>query len=288
MHILILHIWCEMLDAAAKQARRMHVNDNQESIMKISNKIGGLREILRFDNWPELVLKRTCFTANPLAVYRAGGMDILVDHGGGDENGVREAVVSPMYRNLLAGLSFSAPINVMDLGANVGGFSLLLQLLRIPLMKVAAVEMNPNTFSRMRFNLERNLDCELALHNAAVCGEHATFKLSLGRGSTSDSLYSAGGSGKSYEIQGMTLDDVYAASFAGETVDLMKLDVEGAEYDILARPFRECLKQVKNLIIEIHPMAGRSPNEVTAALAAAGFMDAARSGESVFLYRKAA
>jgi hypothetical protein len=105
--------------------------------VNLRNKIGGLREILRFDNWPELVLKRTCFTANPLAVYRAGGMDMLVDHGGGDENGVREAMVSPMYRHLITGLSFSAPINVMDLGANVGGFSLLLQLLKIPLRKMA-------------------------------------------------------------------------------------------------------------------------------------------------------
>ena len=257
--------------------------------MNVSNKIGGLREILRFDNWPELVLKRTLFTANPLAVYRAGGMDILVDHGGGDENGVREAMVSPMYRNLIAGLSFHAPINVMDLGANVGGFSLLLQLMKIPLKKVAAIEMNPNTYSRMRFNLERNLDCSLDVSNAAVCGERTTFQLSLGRGSTSDNLYSAGGSaGKPYEIQGVTLDDVYAASFAGETVDLMKLDVEGAEYDILASPFRESLKQVSNLIIEIHPMPGRSQSEVTAALAAAGFLEAARSGDNVFLYRKAA
>ena len=266
----------------------IHVDEHQETIVNLSNKIGGLREILHFDNWMELVLKRTLFTANPLAVYRAGGMDILVDHGGGDENGVREAMVSPMYRNLIAGLSFSAPINVMDLGANVGGFSLLLQLMKIPLKKVAAIEMNPNTYSRMRFNLERNLDCALDLSNAAVCGERTTFQLSLGRGSTSDSLYSGGGAGKPYEIRGVTLDDVYAASFAGETVDLMKLDVEGAEYDILASPFCECLKQVSNLIIEIHPMPGRSPNEVTTALAAAGFMEAARSGDNVFLYRKAA
>ena len=107
--------------------------------MNVSNKIGGLREILRFDNWPELVLKRTLFTANPLAVYRAGGMDILVDHSGGDENGVREAIVSPMYRNLIAGLSFHAPINVMDLGANVGRFSLLLQLMKILLGESRAV-----------------------------------------------------------------------------------------------------------------------------------------------------
>ena len=86
----------------------------------------------------------------------------------------------------------------------------------------------------------------------------------------------------------MTLDDVYASSFAGETVELMKLDVEGAEYDILASPFRECLKQVSNLIIEIHPMPGRSQSEVTTALAAAGFMEAGRSGDNVFLFRKAA
>ena len=106
--------------------------------MNVSNRIGGLRGILRFDNWPDLVLKRTLFTANPLAVYRAGEMDILVDHGG-DESGVREAMVSPMYRNLLAGLSFHAPINVMDLGANVGGFSLLLQLMKILLGESRAV-----------------------------------------------------------------------------------------------------------------------------------------------------
>ena len=262
----------------------IHVNEHQETIVNLRNKIHGLREILHFDNWPELVLKRTFLTANPLAVYRAGGMDILVDHSAGDENGVREAMVSPMYRNLIGSLSFDTPINVMDLGANAGGFSLLLNLMKIPLKKVCAVEMNPNTFSRMRFNLERNLDCALDLTNAAVCGERTTFKLFLGRGSTGDSLYSGGGSGKPYEVQGVTLDDVYAASFAGETVDLMKLDVEGAEYDILASPFRECLKQVRNLIIEIHHIPGRLQNEVTEALVAAGFVERGRSDSDVFLF----
>lgn len=52
----------------------IHVNEHQETIMNLRNKVHGLREILHFENWPELILKRAFFTANPLAVYRVGGM----------------------------------------------------------------------------------------------------------------------------------------------------------------------------------------------------------------------
>lgn len=254
--------------------------------MGLRTRIGGFRQIRHFDNWPQLVINRIFFRKFGLNVYRTGGIDILVDHDAGDESGTRSALISPMYRDLITSLRISFPINVMDLGANGGGFDLLLKWMEVPVKRICAVELNPNTFVRMRFNLERNFDCQLDLHNCAVCGERKMFDLKLGRGGTGDSLYNEEDreGSKSYRIEGVTLDDLYHSSFNGENIDLLKMDVEGAEYEIFDNA-HNVIKMAKNIIIEIHEVPGRDRKEVADALFNAGFVEVAQSCvKNVFLY----
>ena len=52
-------------------------------------------------------------------------------------------------------MTLDAPANVLDLGANNGGFPLLLHTSGIELKKVVSVEFNPRTFARLNFNLTR-------------------------------------------------------------------------------------------------------------------------------------
>lgn len=223
--------------------------------MSISNKLHGLKSLWKFDNRYQLLISRLLFRSNPLNIYRLNDMEILVDHSAGDESGTRLLLTSPMYQQFLPQLNFTKPINVLDIGGNGGGFGLMLTRNRVKIKKILAVEFNPNTCTRMRFNMERNLhDSEVIALNAAVCGEKKTLKLKIGKGGTSDSIYNPlhAADGKDVEIQGVTLDSLYDDYFKGEIIDLCKIDIEGAEHEIFAFPNHDALKHVRFLIMEIH------------------------------------
>jgi FkbM family methyltransferase len=251
--------------------------------MSIKSKIEGIRAIWRFDNRWEILVSRTVFRNDNLNVYRFKGLEILVDHGAGDPNGARHVLVSPMYQRLLGHMKLNEKINVLDLGANGGGFPLLLRANQISLNKLACVEFNPNTFSRMRFNIERNLDCDFKGINAAICGERRSIEVELGSGSTGDSIYQQQASGpeaRTYRIDGLTFDDIYSASFADEVVDICKMDVEGAEYEVFATANHECIERCRYLIIEIHRLDGLVPEAVIEELRRHGFVELSGGSQS--------
>ncbi|MBC8503337.1 MAG: hypothetical protein H8D34_00635 [Chloroflexi bacterium] len=124
-------------------------------------------------------------------MYRLGDTEVVIDHLGGDANGVRACLTSSMYRSLLSAISDSDKIKtLLDIGANAGGFSLLVYLMGIPLHRVVCVEMNPRVFGRLAFNLYQNLNgVSLCLLNSAIAAKSGTAQVSFGRGSTGESLF---------------------------------------------------------------------------------------------------
>ena len=70
-------------------------------IKNIKRKLIGLYQLMKFDNSFELLLNRTFFRKYGLNVYRMKGMQIIIDHEGGDENGTRAALVTDMYKKHL-------------------------------------------------------------------------------------------------------------------------------------------------------------------------------------------
>lgn len=223
--------------------------------MSWTTKIAGFRSCLQFDNWLSLVISRTFFRKHGLNIYRKNGLEFIVDHQGGDECGTRAVLLSEMYRRHLAGIPRDRPINVMDLGANGGGFLLLLKLMGFRLNRVVAVEMNPYTFGRLYFNVKHNLLGKATLRNQAVAGTQRTYEITLGRGSTGDSLYQPSPEGSRHVIQSMTFTQV-CEDFEGNIIDVCKIDVEGAEHELFDT-YPDGLDAVRHLIMEIHGPLGK-------------------------------
>ena len=158
--------------------------------MRPWEKITGLKALMEFDNWPLLLLARTFDRQTGLLTYRKGRLEILVDHHGGDESGTRICLVSDMYRKHLNGMAANGRVRVLDLGANGGGFPLMLLLDGYDVAQVVCVEMNPPTALRLQVNLNTNLNgCAVGI-NAAVCGPNNGKEILLqrSRGSTSLSM----------------------------------------------------------------------------------------------------
>jgi FkbM family methyltransferase len=101
------------------------------------------------------------------------------------------------------------------------------------------------------------------LKRAMLAGDKGEFDM-IEAGTGSKAAPSASGKGR-FEV--WTMDDVLRASPTG-TIDILKLDVEGAEYDILHPP-TPWLSSVRCLIIELHGEAAH--RDIPGWLQVAGF-----------------
>lgn len=223
----------------------------------ILTKLAGLREVLSFDNRWHLLVSKAIFREQ-LNIYRLGGVVFIEDRTAGDANGARHLLVSDMYRRFVCALDLPPSITLVDLGASNGGFPLLLKSMGFKIGRIIAVEMNPATFKRMRFNVELNFDCDLTLLNAAIGDQIGSVELSVGQGSTGDSIFRKNCDSASVRVvQMVTLD----AIVGDHEIDLLKMDIEGAEYLVCRSQTGAAFARCKYVLAEIHASYG-DPLEV--------------------------
>ena len=141
--------------------------------------LANLRVFLQFDNWPTLLLNRVFDRETGLVVYRKGGLEILIDHRGGDQNGTRACLTTDMYKRYLPKIDRGGPRRVLDLGSNGGGFPLMLRLAKVDLAQVVCVEMNRPTWLRLLVNPATNMGDKATGLNAAVSGMPADSEILL-------------------------------------------------------------------------------------------------------------
>jgi FkbM family methyltransferase len=239
--------------------------------MKLGNKILGLREIWQFDNRWALVAARVFKPGQSVNVYRIRDLEVVVDHAAGDASGARHVLTSPMYRKFLTLLRTSKPISVLDIGANTGGFPLLLKLEGFDIRTLVAVEFNPATFSRLETNIKTNFTGKCELHNVAVCGASRPIRVLPSGSSTSDSIYAGVGSPVGEVVSGVTLDELFARTLEVDVVDVCKMDIEGAEFEVFRSSTCESIRRCKNLIIEIHHSPDSPREQVIDKLVEHGF-----------------
>jgi FkbM family methyltransferase len=160
-----------------------------------------------------------------------------------------------------------APLRVLDLGANVGYFSLRfadLCLRRQRTAELTLVEPSPDSASELRHRmavLER-LGVTVTIKEGLVGQRSGKARLNLGREANVNSVdHHKGWAWQAYrgsvEVPYIDLDDVHA----GEPIDLLKCDIEGSEFELF-EVYPELLKRTRCLAAEFHPTLG----DVAAAL----------------------
>ncbi len=147
------------------------------------------------------------------------------------------------------------PIRTLfDIGANMGLFSLACaEQFGEELQQIVAVEPSRNTFQRMRRNFMRNrVPAKVSLVNEAVGAEPAEAIFRIGQAHYSSSLEVAKVKNPrgTQKVHVTTLDELMRR-FAIDTVDLVKIDVEGSELAVLQGAHR-LLSTARTLFIEVH------------------------------------
>lgn len=214
-------------------------------------------EMMKFDNPIELTLQRVLFRKTKLQTYRFNGVEVVADLNAADTGSIQSCIAGPMYRKFLSQMTLAGPLTVADFGANAGGFSALLKVLGLDVQRLLCVELNPNTYERLRFNITRNFR-GASVVNAAVCGVECSITVPLGIGSTNDNIYTGGPErgGQAHTVPGRTFDDLCDAHLHGGTIDICKMDIEGAEVEILASGTHTAgaLDRCRYFLIELHPV----------------------------------
>jgi FkbM family methyltransferase len=241
--------------------------------MSWRTKIEGLKELWQFDNRWYLIYSRLIVPSRTELIYKYQGLEFLTDHAAGDANGARELLVSDMYRGLLRKLDLPKRIVVLDIGANNGGFPLLLSAEGFEIEQLVCVELNPRTCERLSLNLSRNYTDNYSIENAALCASRRTIQFHAGNSGTSDNIYSDPLSeSESVEIAGITFDDS-VEKFDGRAIDLCKIDIVGAEFELIDSSSIEKLRKCRLLMIEIHHEPSRPRKRLIEWLAKLDFVE---------------
>lgn len=133
---------------------------------------------------------------------------------------------------------------VVDAGAHVGLFSLRVAPRA---SKVIALEPHPINYALLRLNLLRNGLANVQPVQEALWHERGEVDLCEGPRSGQGSLELEHGT--AHRVSATSLDAVVAES---GPIDLLKLDIEGAEFDVLAGASPETLRQVRSIAAELH------------------------------------
>jgi FkbM family methyltransferase len=147
---------------------------------------------------------------------------------------------------------------VIDIGAHIGGFSLYASD-RSKEGKIFSFEPFESTFQILKKNIETNNKKNIIAYQKAVGKKSGKTKLYVSNTNYAEnSVYKKTSS--FVEVDMLTLGDIFKHNNLSHC-DVIKLDCEGAEYDILFSSKKE-LKLVNQLIMEYHdPTYFNVPNQ---------------------------
>ncbi|MBA4067325.1 MAG: hypothetical protein C0501_27175 [Isosphaera sp.] len=158
---------------------------------------------------------------------------------------------------------------VVDLGSNVG-YTCLLWLWRFPRCRVDAFEPHPAHARQVAEHLALNGWAGRATVTAAAAGAAAGTARLTDAGISSRVSAAEPGAGADGRLDIAVVD--WLAWAAGRRIDLLKMDIEGGEYDLLADPRFPAL-DIRRAVVEWHATDPRDPGREWCRdrLAAAGF-----------------
>ncbi len=163
---------------------------------------------------------------------------------------------------------------IVDAGANVGFFTLWAAR-RAPQARILSIEPVPETQERLRENVRRNgLDGRVTCIQCALGGmaELRMVKVGLAKSQARRVLaYDPGAGAAVAPVQTKTLTQVFDEHQIA-SLDLLKMDIEGGEYETLLSTPVAVLKRIQRIALEYHAdVPGYTTGQLLEYLREAGF-----------------
>ena len=181
------------------------------------------------------------------------------------------------------------PFVFVDIGANVGLFSLFVAAHAGPTARILAIEPEPGNLARLTFNVASNPGLPIRPIALALCEDEGEVALMLNRsdrGGTRARPLTAASSGDVVRVPSRPLLTLLRVQDIAE-VDALKIDVGGMEDVVLTPFFRDAPSALwpKTILIEDSRHEWRT--DLFALLAAKGYAVSSRSRQNVVLRLRA-
>lgn len=252
------------------------------------NKIRTAWEITQqIENWPTAFGMRLRQKKGGLRLLNfRNGLNIACRGGTRDWDIVHELYFAGSYTramNFLKELP-GAPL-VLDLGGNIGLFSLLAAKTH-PKAQIHAYEPGPPNYQIFELNCLANsgLSKRIQLHKEAVAGHTRIAEWRFDELNPGGSgLF--GTEGVTYQVQIRGFAEVLNA--AGGDIALAKIDIEGAEYEILESTATDLWQRIRAISLELHedPQSKTSQADFLKRMSGFGFKTEQETVTSLFLQR---
>ena len=182
---------------------------------------------------------------------------------------LKETILDRVYEK--AGVPLQKGWTVVDIGAASGDFTVW-SALQVAPGRVVAVEPYPPSLDLLEENLRLNLVDNVSVYEGAVASQNGTSQLNLVTGeAVQHSTASAMSSNGQMVVETLTLGDLFGRN-AIDTCDYLKMDCEGAEYDILFHCDPQTLKKIARICMEVHDgVTSYSKGDMSKFLAKNGF-----------------
>lgn len=168
--------------------------------------------------------------------------------------GTREELETKVFKQAL-----KAEMVMVDLGANVGYYTLMAASIVGARGRVHAIEPFPDNFNLLAKNVQANGFAHIVeLHQLAISDRSGTIELFIGKADNLHSLLQSTNSQSSLTVQTLTLDQFLADK---ASIDFLRMDIEGAEclvFDGMDRTLNQSIPP--RILFEIHPTGDIDPD----------------------------
>ena len=166
-----------------------------------------------------------------------------------DALGIKEVFLDDDYQLKLS----NSPKTIIDIGANIGAFSIFMAS-KYPKAHIYSYEPSASTFRVFLHNIKiNNFSKQISPFKLAVYKKNSQIKLYNPGPSGLRSIHHTRNEKKSETVETITLEKIFSQNKINKC-DLIKIDCEGAEYEILANTPPTVFKKIKQVVLEFHEM----------------------------------
>lgn len=211
-------------------------------IRKARSTIGIVRTV---ENWWVALLDHAGLFRGSYTCKLKNGLNFQLRAGTDDSRVLFEIYVQKCYGAAVV----KSGATVVDIGANIGCFSLAAAQ---KASRVIACEPHPDNLAILRENIAMNRATNVEIIPCAISSMSGKSALFLPEQDTFFGRYSLHEQGtRSIEVSCLTVEDLLHQAHL-TSIDLIKIDCEGSEYEILYGLTGRTLSQVQQIIIECH------------------------------------
>ncbi|MHB1734190.1 MAG: FkbM family methyltransferase [Ferrimicrobium acidiphilum] len=244
-----------------------------------------LKVLIGCRNWPSVLVVWLANTVRKLEAITPKDLELQLRSGGVVSAPNTMLGVSPLQEVFVGDayhfdrLRWRSPselsLSVLDIGAHVGNFTVAVAQ-RYTTANISSYELSPQGIAYLRSNISANhLDERVQTYEAAAAAESSSVRLYSNRDACCESSVirssDLSGGSEPLTIVECSAGPFEAAMRSAGGVDLVKIDCEGAEYDIILNSSLACWDSVSCVLLKYHTVPSHSWDELAKHFAGLGF-----------------